>query len=61
MIAARRGSPLAVGRGDGEAYVGSDALALAPLTHRVTYLDEGDHAVLTRSVDPNLRRRGRSR
>ena len=48
MIAARRGSPLAIGYGDGEMYVGSDALALAPLTHRVTYLEEGDHAVLTR-------------
>ncbi len=49
MIAARRGSPLAVGYGDGEMYVGSDALALAPLTHRVTYLEEGDHAILTRN------------
>ena len=48
MIAARRGSPLAIGYGDGEMYIGSDALALAPLTHRVTYLEEGDHAVLTR-------------
>ena len=48
LIAARRGSPLAVGHGDGEAFIGSDALALAPLTNRVTYLDEGDHAVLTR-------------
>lgn len=49
MIAARRGSPLALGYGDGEMYVGSDALALAPLTHLVAYLDEGDHAVLTRT------------
>ncbi len=48
MIAARRGSPLAIGYGDGEMYIGSDALALAPLTHRVTYLEEGDHAILTR-------------
>ena len=48
LIAARRGSPLAVGHGDGEAFIGSDALALAPLTNRVTYLEEGDHAVLTR-------------
>jgi glucosamine--fructose-6-phosphate aminotransferase (isomerizing) len=49
LIAARRGSPLAIGHGDGEAYIGSDAMALAPLTNRVTYLEEGDHAVLTRS------------
>ncbi len=48
LVAARRGSPLAVGYGDGETYVGSDALALAPFTHRVAYLEEGDHAVLTR-------------
>jgi glucosamine--fructose-6-phosphate aminotransferase (isomerizing) len=49
LVAARRGSPLAVGYGDGETYVGSDALALAPFTHRIAYLDEGDHAVLTRT------------
>jgi glucosamine--fructose-6-phosphate aminotransferase (isomerizing) len=49
MIAARRGSPLAVGYGDGESYVGSDALALAPLTSRIAYLEEGDHAILTRA------------
>jgi glucosamine--fructose-6-phosphate aminotransferase (isomerizing) len=49
MIAARRGSPLAIGYGEGEMFVGSDALALAPLTHRIAYLDEGDHAVLTRA------------
>ena len=48
MIAARRGSPLAIGYGDGETFVGSDALALAPLTSRIAYLEEGDHAVLTR-------------
>jgi glutamine---fructose-6-phosphate transaminase (isomerizing) len=42
LIGARRGSPLAVGYGDGEMYLGSDALALAPLTHRLTYLEEGD-------------------
>jgi len=47
MIGARRGSPLAIGYGDGEMYIGSDALALAPLTRRITYLDEGDWAVLT--------------
>ncbi len=49
MIAARKGSPLAIGHGDGEVFVGSDALALAPLTDRITYLDEGDWAVLTRN------------
>ncbi len=42
MIGARRGSPLAVGYGDGEMYLGSDALALAPLTDRICYLEEGD-------------------
>ncbi len=42
MIGARRGSPLAVGFGDGEMYLGSDALALAPLTQRICYLEEGD-------------------
>lgn len=49
LIAARRGSPLAVGHGDGEMYVGSDAIALAPLTDQITYLDEGDWCVLTRA------------
>ena len=47
LICARRGSPLAVGEGDGEMYIASDALALAPLTHHVTYLEEGDRAVVT--------------
>ncbi|MCB9931262.1 MAG: glutamine--fructose-6-phosphate transaminase (isomerizing) [Alphaproteobacteria bacterium] len=46
MIGARRGSPLAVGYGDGEMYLGSDALALAPLTRRLSYLDEGDWVVI---------------
>lgn len=49
IVAARRGSPLAIGHGDGEMFVGSDALALAPFTRRVTYLDDGDHVVLTRA------------
>ncbi|MCA0921073.1 glutamine--fructose-6-phosphate transaminase (isomerizing) [Pseudooceanicola nanhaiensis] len=49
MIAARKGSPLAVGYGVGENFVGSDAIALAPLTDRITYLEEGDMAVVTRS------------
>ena len=47
MIGARRGSPLAVGYGDGEMFLGSDALALAPLTSRIMYLEDGDWAVLT--------------
>jgi glucosamine--fructose-6-phosphate aminotransferase (isomerizing) len=47
IMAARRGSPLAIGYGDGEMYVGSDALALAPLTERIAYLEEGDWAVVT--------------
>ncbi|MGB5835851.1 MAG: glutamine--fructose-6-phosphate transaminase (isomerizing) [Albidovulum sp.] len=49
MIAARKGSPLAIGHGDGEMFVGSDAIALAPMTNRVTYLEEGDYAFVTRS------------
>ncbi|QJF50832.1 glutamine--fructose-6-phosphate transaminase (isomerizing) [Roseobacter ponti] len=49
MIAARKGSPLAIGHGEGEMYLGSDAIALAPLTNRITYLEEGDRAVLTRT------------
>ena len=46
MIAARRGSPLVIGYGDGEMFLGSDAMALAPLTQRITYLEDGDWAVL---------------
>ncbi|MGB0661695.1 MAG: glutamine--fructose-6-phosphate transaminase (isomerizing) [Mangrovicoccus sp.] len=49
MIAARSGSPLAVGYGQGEMYIGSDAIALGPLTDRICYLDEGDIAVITRA------------
>lgn len=49
LIGARLGSPLVVGYGDnGETYLGSDALALAPLTQRISYLDEGDWVVITR-------------
>lgn len=48
MIGARRGSPLAVGHGEGEMYLGSDAMALAPVTNRITYLEEGDWVVMTR-------------
>ncbi|HEX3862213.1 MAG TPA: glutamine--fructose-6-phosphate transaminase (isomerizing) [Stellaceae bacterium] len=47
LICARRGSPLAIGYGDGEMFIGSDSLALAPLTRRITYLDEGDWAIVT--------------
>ncbi len=49
IIAARRGSPLAIGHGMGEMFVGSDAIALAPMTDRITYLEEGDWAVVTRA------------
>ena len=49
MIAARKGSPLAIGYGSGEVYLGSDAIALAPFTDTITYLDEGDWAVMRRS------------
>ncbi len=49
LIAARKGSPLAIGHGDGEMFVGSDAIALAPMTDRITYLEEGDHAFVTRA------------
>ncbi len=48
IIGARRGSPLAIGYGDGAMYLGSDAFALAPMTNRVAFLEEGDWAVLTR-------------
>ena len=48
MIVARQGSPLAIGHGNGEMYVGSDAIALAHLTNKITYLDEGDFAKITR-------------
>ena len=48
LIGARLGSPLVVGYGDGEVYLGSDALALAPLTQRIAYLDEGDWVVVSR-------------
>ncbi|MHA3980470.1 glutamine--fructose-6-phosphate transaminase (isomerizing) [Halovulum sp. GXIMD14794] len=49
LIAARRGSPLAIGHGEGEMFVGSDAVALAPLTRELTYLEEGDWAVISRN------------
>ena len=48
LIGARRGSPLAIGFGDGEMFVGSDAIALAPFTDTVSYLEDGDWVILTR-------------
>jgi len=48
LIGARQGAPLAIGYGEGEMYLGSDALALAPFTDRIAYLEEGDWAALTR-------------
>src|SRR6202051_3817530 len=50
MIGARKGSPLAIGYGDGEMYLGSDAIALAPFTVTISDLEDGDWAVLTREV-----------
>lgn len=48
MIGTRRGSPLAIGYGSGEMYLGSDAIALAPFTEKIGYLDEGDVCIVTR-------------
>ncbi len=48
IVAARKGSPLAIGHGEGEMFVGSDAIALSPMTNLITYLDEGDYAFVTR-------------
>jgi glutamine---fructose-6-phosphate transaminase (isomerizing) len=48
LIGARKGSPLAVGIGDGEMYLGSDAIAVSPFTTRVMFLEEGDVAILSR-------------
>ncbi|SEH31126.1 glutamine--fructose-6-phosphate transaminase (isomerizing) [Magnetospirillum fulvum] len=59
MIAARQGSPLAIGYGEGEMYLGSDALALAPLTRRISYLDDGDRAVITATTVSICDREGR--
>jgi glucosamine--fructose-6-phosphate aminotransferase (isomerizing) len=60
IICARRGSPLAVGHGDGAMYAGSDALALAPATQRITYLEDGDRAIVSRDrieiFDANMER-----
>jgi len=48
LIGARNGPPLAIGYGDGEMYLGSDAIALGPLTDMISYLEDGDWVVLTR-------------
>ena len=68
LIGARRGAPLVVGYGEGEMYLGSDALALAPFTDEVTYLEDGDWVILRRdsaefrdaSGEPVVRPRQRS-
>jgi glucosamine--fructose-6-phosphate aminotransferase (isomerizing) len=49
LIGARNGPPLAVGHGNGEMFLGSDAIALSPFTNRITYLEDGDWVVLTRN------------
>ncbi|TNE63015.1 MAG: glutamine--fructose-6-phosphate transaminase (isomerizing) [Rhodobacteraceae bacterium] len=49
IIAARKGAPLAIGHGKGEMFAGSDAIALAPMTDRITYLEQGDYAFITRA------------
>src|SRR5207247_3188874 len=49
LVGARKGSRVAIGYGDGEMYLGSDAIALAPFTDAISYLEDGDSAVLTRS------------
>jgi glutamine---fructose-6-phosphate transaminase (isomerizing) len=60
LIGARKGSPLAIGYGDGEMYLGSDAIALAPFTEAISYLEDGDSAVLTRrSVEVHDARGGK--
>jgi glucosamine--fructose-6-phosphate aminotransferase (isomerizing) len=48
LIGARRGSPLAIGYGKGEMYLGSDAMALAPMTQQITYLEDDDWALISR-------------
>jgi glutamine---fructose-6-phosphate transaminase (isomerizing) len=49
MIGARNGPPLAIGHGDGQMYLGSDAIALSPFTNKITYIEDGDWVVLTRN------------
>ncbi|PHR24870.1 MAG: glutamine--fructose-6-phosphate transaminase (isomerizing) [Hoeflea sp.] len=50
ILGARSGPPLAVGHGEGEMFLGSDAIALAPFTDEITYLDDGDWVVITRDT-----------
>jgi glucosamine--fructose-6-phosphate aminotransferase (isomerizing) len=59
MIGTRKGAPLAVGYGDGENFIGSDALALAPMTNRLSYLEDGDVALVTRTSVTIFDREGR--
>ncbi len=59
LIGARKGSPLAIGHGEGEMFIGSDAIALSPMTDRITYLDEGDTAIVTRETLEILDAEGR--
>ena len=59
LVAARQGSPLAIGYGEGEMFVGSDAIALSPMTDRITYLEEGDFGVVTRTSVEILDKTGR--
>src|SRR5712671_4887898 len=61
LVGARRGSPLAVGYGDGEMYLGSDAIALAPFTDSISYLDDGDWVVVRRAGARRHRARGVAR
>jgi glucosamine--fructose-6-phosphate aminotransferase (isomerizing) len=60
IIGARKGSPLAVGYGRGEMYLGSDAIALAPLTDMINYLEDGDITVITRQGIEFLNAKGES-
>ena len=65
LIGARKGSPLAIGYGEGEMFLGSDAIALAPFTDAVSYLEDGDCAVLYAQAAPKIcdaeRQQGRAR
>lgn len=60
ILCARKGSPLVVGHGDGEMFVGSDAIALAPLTRKLTYLEEGDWGIINRKGAEIYNEEGRS-
>ena len=58
LIGARLGAPLAIGHGEGEMFIGSDAIALGPLTDKITYLEEGDRAIVTRKGAEIIDRNG---